>query len=404
MSSRGHTPALLYEMRRVSERQAFHRDTFWSGGTSPRRRDRQRDHSSSTSILDSIAEDVFLSSLSDSARSSEEEEEEEEEEEQEASSEEDYSASEPCRKIETLGLEYLNPVWNSLAKYESRKRIQQYHDNQRTKAINRVLETLKRDRVSFERSFAALRAEEKRRQLEKERVKWLAEDRRPFTQVEQDLISRVLRGRANEVLASGFNTELTREDMRRLRDTEWLNDEVINFYLNLIKQRSDMTKKSDWPKCHVLNTFFYPLLSDKGGYNYARVQKWTRRVDLFAMDRIIIPIHLGNHWCLAVINIQDRRFEYYDSLGSPNPTCLKRLRQYLQDEAQDKKGIKLDLLDWTDYQPREIPMQRNGYDCGVFACKFAECIASGRPFYFSQVDMPLYRKRMMLSIMNKCIS
>jgi len=80
----------------------------------------------------------------------------------------------------------------------------------RTKAINRVLETLKRDRVSFERSFAALRAEEKRRQLEKERVKWLAEDRRPFTQVEQDLISRVLRGRANEVLASGFNTELTR--------------------------------------------------------------------------------------------------------------------------------------------------------------------------------------------------
>jgi len=123
------------------------------------------------------------------------------------------------------------------------------------------------------------------------------------------------------------------------------------------------------------------------------------------MDRIIIPIHLGNHWCLAVINIQDRlarlhllqvlfclylrsccrRFEYYDSLGSPNPTCLKRLRQYLQDEAQDKKGIKLDLLDWTDYQPREIPMQRNGYDCGVFACKFAECIASGRPFYFSQV-------------------
>jgi uncharacterized ion transporter superfamily protein YfcC len=31
------------------------------------------------------------------------------------------------------------------------------------------------------------------------------------------------------------------------------------------------------PKCYIFNSFFYTLLSN-GGYNYSRVQKWTRKV------------------------------------------------------------------------------------------------------------------------------
>lgn len=180
-------------------------------------------------------------------------------------------------------------------------------------AINKSRAELENEHSAFERAFVRLRLKEQRRRLKKARAKWLADDRRPFTLEEKALTSRVLRGRAAEVLVTGFNTELTRQDLQRLRDTEWLNDEVINFYLSLLKQRSDdRLKKPDaqqaeaWPRVHFLNTFFYPLLSDKGGYNYARVQKWTRRIDLFAMDRVVVPIHLGNHWCLAVINLQDR--------------------------------------------------------------------------------------------------
>lgn len=48
------------------------------------------------------------------------------------------------------------------------------------------------------------------------------------------------------------------------------------------------------------------------------------QVDLFAKDRIIIPINLGNsHWVCSAINIREKRFEYYDSLGHQNSGVYK---------------------------------------------------------------------------------
>ena len=35
----------------------------------------------------------------------------------------------------------------------------------------------------------------------------------------------------------------------------------------------------------------------------------------FSLNKVFFPCHVhGNHWCLAVINIEDQQFEYYDSL------------------------------------------------------------------------------------------
>jgi len=85
------------------------------------------------------------------------------------------------------------------------------------------------------------------------------------------------------------------------------------------------------------------------------------QINLFEKDMVIIPVHLGVHWCCACINLLDQRFEYYDSLHGNNPEVFRLLRMYLQEESRDKRKEELDLSDWQDVCPKDIPGQANGY-------------------------------------------
>lgn len=38
---------------------------------------------------------------------------------------------------------------------------------------------------------------------------------------------------------------------------------------------------------------------------------------------------------------------------------------------------------------KEIPQQMNGSDCGMFACKYADCITKDKPINFTQVNPTL---------------
>ncbi|PUU80151.1 hypothetical protein B9Z19DRAFT_976136 [Tuber borchii] len=82
------------------------------------------------------------------------------------------------------------------------------------------------------------------------------------------------------------------EDLARLGAEEFLNDNLINFYLRYIevelqKRDPDLAKET-----YFLNTFFYGVLARKDGKgNFDSVLKWTAKVDLFNMNYIVIPIN-----------------------------------------------------------------------------------------------------------------
>ncbi|KIH51212.1 hypothetical protein ANCDUO_18704 [Ancylostoma duodenale] len=112
-----------------------------------------------------------------------------------------------------------------------------------------------------------------------------------------DLCQRIWNRRLpqSEEFSEAFGIKLTRKDLSTLSGLDWLNDEVINFYLQLVCQRS--TEAKDLPKAYAFNTFFYANISTKG---YASVKRWTRKVDIFAHDVLLVPVHLSVHWCMAV--------------------------------------------------------------------------------------------------------
>ncbi|KAI4466232.1 sentrin/sumo-specific protease [Holotrichia oblita] len=151
-----------------------------------------------------------------------------------------------------------------------------------------------------------------------------------------------------------------------------------------------------WPKVYAMNTFFYPKVISGG---QSSVRRWTRKVDIFSYDIIAIPIHLGMHWCMSLIDFRKRRITYYDSMGSSNAKCLKALLAYLEDEHLDKKKSEFEVSDWRLTNAKDIPQQMNGSDCGMFACTFAEVLTRDAEINFSQEHMPYLRRKMVLEIL-----
>lgn len=234
---------------------------------------------------------------------------------------------------------------------------------------------------------------------------------RPLTAEEEAIADEYLVDELHdpdEVINDVLNfAPVSRLKIRCLKPTEWLNDEVINFCMGLLKARGDAATEADaLPRCHFFTSMFYPkLYSDKSVYEYTAVKRWTRKVDVFTKDLLICPIHChGNHWTLAVVNLLDKRFEYFDSLSGGDGGVLANLRRYIKDEHLDKKKASWDDTGWTEHTWRAgTPRQRNGWDCGVFCCKTADYLAQDAVLDFSQDNMSYFRRRLVVEVHNKAL-
>ncbi|XP_071656123.1 sentrin-specific protease 1 isoform X2 [Patagioenas fasciata] len=138
-------------------------------------------------------------------------------------------------------------------------------------------------------------------------------------EMEKEIKSVFRGGNQDEVLSEAFRLTITRKDIQTLNNLNWLNDEIINFYMNLLMERS---KEKGLPTVHAFNTFFFTKLKTAG---YQAVKRWTKKVDIFSVDLLLVPIHLGVHWCLAVVDFRKKTITYYDSMGGINSEACRIL-------------------------------------------------------------------------------
>ncbi|TFY72834.1 hypothetical protein EVG20_g175 [Dentipellis fragilis] len=62
----------------------------------------------------------------------------------------------------------------------------------------------------------------------------------------------------------------------------------------------------------------------------------------------------------------------FDSLGSNHPQAIRRLGNYLQMEAADKKGIPKEQITPAEGRAAQVPIQQNYCDCGVYLLHFVK--------------------------------
>ncbi|XP_012261070.2 uncharacterized protein LOC105688968 isoform X2 [Athalia rosae] len=102
------------------------------------------------------------------------------------------------------------------------------------------------------------------------------------------------------------------EDYACLGEDQFLNDVIIDFYLKYLTL--EVLSEEDQNRTHVFSSYFYKRLTSPhapaadtatplspAAKRHARVQKWTKNVNIFEKDFIVIPINEHAHWFLAII-------------------------------------------------------------------------------------------------------
>ena len=134
----------------------------------------------------------------------------------------------------------------------------------------------------------------------------------------------------DEVAVTHNHVEITYGDLQRLRPKVWLNDEVINLYLQLVAEKV----RSDYNTVLVLPSHFFTFLVDSGRcfkkkkqpdddkdddtddakdddkddelvFDYSEAGRFTKRArpPLCQRRLLVMPVHRVMHWTLVVIQI-----------------------------------------------------------------------------------------------------
>jgi sentrin-specific protease 2 (axin associating molecule) len=102
--------------------------------------------------------------------------------------------------------------------------------------------------------------------------------------------------------------------------------------MNLLVERG---KKQGYPALHAFSTFFYLKLKSGG---YQAVTRWTKAVNLFEQELVLVPIHRKVHWCLVVMDLRKKCLKYLDAMGQKGHGIY---------EILTKRNTDLNLLEWT---------------------------------------------------------
>jgi Ulp1 family protease len=117
-----------------------------------------------------------------------------------------------------------------------------------------------------------------------------------------------------------------------------------------------------------------------GNYDYEAVRRWTKKIAIFEKRLVLVPVNHESHWLLAVIWMQKRKIEIWDSVGDSH---LRSIGKFLQKYLKNEWEAKLDGLEveWKDFRlknrfrPRDKALQTDGSSCGVYVCLFARLLA-----------------------------
>ncbi|KAF8808584.1 cysteine proteinase [Phlegmacium glaucopus] len=158
----------------------------------------------------------------------------------------------------------------------------------------------------------------------------------------------------------------TESDVNILLDGDWLNDNIIDAYLELCAYLR--------PDIKFLPTHWFQILKTHGEEASTKLAPWILKhapdvltaMNAFASVTTVINFP-KDHWIALQFNPKTEILEVFDSLAPPKfSTYKKKLEEILR---------PLRFHNWKVQQGKNVPQQKGSSDCGVYACQFVKHFA-----------------------------
>uniref|UniRef100_A0A915D457 Ubiquitin-like protease family profile domain-containing protein n=1 Tax=Ditylenchus dipsaci TaxID=166011 RepID=A0A915D457_9BILA len=159
-------------------------------------------------------------------------------------------------------------------------------------------------------------------------------------------LQEIENGDRAKVVVSRLTIELTDYDMCRLEPGKLINDNIIDYYLQLVSQIKTESFRT------------------------------------------------------KAVKIKKHRLIYYDSLLGDGHICLSLINRNRCKRDTKRK----DPVNWLGFNDKTIPQQSNCYDCGIFVCLFAESVSRDARLDFKQQQVKEIRRRISKEILDGVMS
>lgn len=217
---------------------------------------------------------------------------------------------------------------------------------------------------------------------------------------EKDLPKKQKQTELTDVLKYPENSQrcitLTKTDLEFLRPNTYINDSIVEFYLLYLG--NEVVPAMERDDYYFFSPFFFSKLEHLNVSEIGGLWRWTKDLCIQKRKFLVIPIHLPEHWCIAIVCLQKGVFKevedkqcilYFDSLGPlAERSTERKLRRWVEYEILKAEGKKEDFkINDPKYFTREgapffsldLPLQQNYTDCGLFILHYAELFITKRP-------------------------
>lgn len=201
--------------------------------------------------------------------------------------------------------------------------------------------------------------------------------------------------------------------MKCLRPREFLNDQIVNFYLKYLWRTYLNDEQRE--RVFVCDTFFMAAIETSDA---TRMERWFKRINVMERDYLIIPVMMNEHWFIMMlchpqslldeerhphhrpkIHIMDS-MEYYDD--QKKRQIIDALYKFVEAAAASQCNVQIkNIRRRLQISHAEVFQQTNTYDCGICMLENAECFIieelhippAERPFQLSRGRQPRKRLR-----------